>query len=144
MRALLQRVTNARVEVKGQCIGRIDDPGLLALIGVAQGDSRAEAATLARRIAELRILAGEQSVVAAGAPVLVISQFTLYGDTRRGRRPSWSRAAPAAIAEPLVEQVVTGLRERGVQVAIGCFGADMQVTMTADGPFSVMVEADRT
>lgn len=141
MRAVLQRVTQARVDVDGTCVGRIDAPGLLALVGVAQGDSMQDAETLARRIAELRILSQEQSVLDAGAPVLVVSQFTLYGDTRRGRRPSWGAAAAAADAEPLVQQVVTALRERGVQVATGRFGADMQIAMTADGPFTVLVDS---
>ncbi len=144
MRALLQRVTQARVDVGSECVGRIDHPGLLALVGVTHGDSAFQAATVARRIAELRILADEQSVLDRGAPVLLVSQFTLYGDTRWGRRPSWTAAAPAAVAEPLVERVTAELRARGVQVATGCFGADMQITLTADGPFTVTLDTDRT
>lgn len=116
----------------------------MALIGVAQRDSLTEADTLARRISQVRILEGERSVLDLGAPVLVVSQFTLYGDTRRGRRPSWAAAAPVGVAEPLVAHLVDQLRGRGVQVATGRFGAAMQITMTADGPFTVLLETDRT
>ena len=144
MRAVLQRVTQARVDVADECVGRIDNPGLMALIGVAQRDSLTEADTLARRISQVRILEGERSVLDLGAPVLVVSQFTLYGDTRRGRRPSWAAAAPVGVAEPLVAHLVDQLRGRGVQVATGRFGAAMQITMTADGPFTVLLETDRT
>ena len=140
MRAVLQRVTQARVDVGEDCVGRLDRPGLVALVGVTHEDSTAEADVLARKIAELRILSGERSVLDVGAPVLVVSQFTLYGDTRRGRRPSWGAAAPAAYAEPLVDHLVSALRERGVHVETGRFGADMRVTLTGDGPFTVLVE----
>ena len=140
MRAVLQRVTQARVDVADECVGRIDAPGLVALVGVTHEDSTAEAEVLARRIAELRVLSDERSVLDLGAPVLVVSQFTLYGDTRRGRRPSWGAAAPAAHAEPLIEHLVATLRERGVQVETGRFGADMRVTLTGDGPFTILVE----
>lgn len=95
---------------------------------------------LARKLAELRILHGEQSVIGTGAEVLVVSQFTLYGDARKGRRPTWAAAAPGPVAEPLIDAVVTGLRERGVAVATGRFGADMQVSLTNDGPFTVLLE----
>lgn len=140
MRAVLQRVTQARVEVGEECVGRIDAPGLVALVAVTHEDSPAEADILARKIAELRILSEERSVLDLGAPVLVVSQFTLYGDTRRGRRPSWGAAAPAAYAEPLVEHLVAALRERGVHVETGRFGAEMRVTLTGDGPFTILVE----
>ncbi|MBO1753826.1 D-aminoacyl-tRNA deacylase [Allobranchiibius sp. CTAmp26] len=140
MRAVLQRVTRARVDVGDECVGRIDVPGLVALVGVTHDDSSSEADVLARKIAELRILSGEQSVLDLGAPVLVVSQFTLYGDTRRGRRPSWGAAAPAAHAEPLVEHLVAELRQRDVHVETGRFGAQMSVTLTGDGPFTVLVE----
>lgn len=126
--------------VAGECVGRIDKPGLLALVGVAQGDSTSEADVLATKIGHLRMLEGEKSAVDLATPVLVVSQFTLYGDTRRGRRPSWSEAAPAALAAPLVERVVLGLRELDLTVATGRFGADMRIEMTADGPFTVLVE----
>lgn len=141
MRAVLQRVTHARVTVEGEGVGEITREGLLALVGVARGDGAAEVDTLVRKIAELRILPGETSVVDTGAPVLVVSQFTLYGDTRKGRRPSWSHAAPGEEAEPLVDAVVEGLRGRGIEVATGRFGAMMQVELVNDGPFTVLVEA---
>ncbi len=141
MRAVLQRVRRARVTVDGQVVGAIEQPGLVALVGVARGDGAAEAETVVRKIAELRILRDEESVATAGAPVLVVSQFTLYGDTRKGRRPSWSAAAPGAEAEPLIDAVVAGLRARGVEVATGVFGAMMEVELVGDGPFTVLVEA---
>lgn len=141
MRAVLQRVLRARVTVDGQVVGAIERPGLVALVGVARGDGAAEAETVVRKIAELRILRDEESVATAGAPVLVVSQFTLYGDTRKGRRPSWSAAAPGAEAEPLIDAVVAGLRARGVEVATGVFGAMMEVELVGDGPFTVLVEA---
>jgi D-tyrosyl-tRNA(Tyr) deacylase len=139
MRAVVQRVTSARVEVDGQTVGEIGT-GLLALVGVTHEDTSAQAAVLARKLAELRILHGEQSVIGTGAEVLVVSQFTLYGDARKGRRPTWAAAAPGPVAEPLIDAVVTGLRERGVAVATGRFGADMQVSLTNDGPFTVLLE----
>ena len=123
MKAVLQRVSRARVVVEGEVVGALTRPGLVALVGVTHGDGPAEVATLARKIAELRILHGERSVLDDGAPVLVVSQFTLYADTRKGRRPSWNAAAPAPVAEPLVEQVVLALRDRGVEVETGRFGA---------------------
>ena len=141
MRAVLQRVTSARVEVDGEVVGAIDRPGLLALVGVTHGDGPEQVERLARKIAELRILRDEQSVLDTGAPVLVVSQFTLYADTRKGRRPSWGAAAPGAVAEPLVGAVVAALRSRGVQVAEGRFGAMMQVTLVNDGPVTLVVDA---
>jgi len=141
VRAVLQRVTRAGVSVGDQVVGAIDRPGLLALVGVAVGDGPAQVDTVVRKIAELRILEGEESVADTGAPVLVVSQFTLYGDTRKGRRPSWSQAAPGPVAEPLVDAVVAGLRARGIEVAIGAFGAHMQVELVNDGPLTVIVEA---
>lgn len=141
MRAVLQRVRRARVTVGEETVGEIAQEGLLALVGVARGDGPAAVETLVRKIAELRILPGETSVAEVGAPVLVVSQFTLYGDTRKGRRPSWSHAAPGEEAEPLVDAVVAGLRARGIEVATGRFGAMMQVELVNDGPFTVIVEA---
>ena len=141
MRAVLQRVRRARVTVGEETVGEVTREGLLALVGVARGDGPTAVETLVRKIAELRILPGETSVAEVGAPVLVVSQFTLYGDTRKGRRPSWSHAAPGEEAEPLVDAVVAGLRARGIEVATGRFGAMMQVELVNDGPFTVIVEA---
>lgn len=141
MRAVLQRVDGAQVEVAGEVVGAIEGEGLMALVGVTHDDGPEQVATIARKICELRILAGERSVLDMGAQVLVVSQFTLYADVRKGRRPSWSAAAPAEVAEPLVEQVVAAIRERGVQVATGRFGAHMRVGMVGDGPVTILVEA---
>ena len=114
--------------------------GLVVLLGVQRGDGPEQVATVARKIAELRILDGELSAADAGAPILVISQFTLYGDTRKGRRPSWAHAAPGEEAEPLVDAVVADLRGRGLHVETGQFGAMMEVSLVNDGPFTVLVE----
>ena len=141
MRAVLQRVDGARVEVDGEVVGEITGEGLLALVGVTHDDGPEQVALIARKIAELRILSGERSVLDAGASVLVVSQFTLYADVRKGRRPSWNGAAPGAIAEPLVEQVADALRERGITVATGRFGAHMRVGLTGDGPVTILLEA---
>jgi D-tyrosyl-tRNA(Tyr) deacylase len=138
---VVQRVTRASVTVEGEVVGAIDRPGVLALVGVTHDDGPAQVDTIARKIAELRILRDERSVVDEKAPVLVVSQFTLYGDARKGRRPSWSAAAPGDVAEPLVGAVVERLRERGLEVATGRFGADMAVELVNDGPFTVLVEA---
>ena len=115
--------------------------GLVVLLGVQRGDGAEQVATVARKIAELRILDDERSALDAGAPILVISQFTLYGDTRKGRRPSWAHAAPGDEAEPLVDAVVADLRGRGLHVETGQFGAMMEVSLVNDGPFTVLVEA---
>lgn len=141
MRAVIQRVTSASVSVDGEVVGAIGRPGLMVLLGVSRNDGAAQAATMARKIAELRILEGEASASEAGAPVLVVSQFTLYGDTRKGRRPSWSHAAPGPQAEPLIDAVVADLRGRGLEVATGRFGAMMRVALVNDGPFTVLVDA---
>ena len=141
MRAVLQRVTRASVTVDGVVVGAIDRPGLLVLVGVTPGDGPAQVEHVARKIAELRLLRDERSVLDAGAPVLVVSQFTLYGDTRKGRRPTWNAAAPGPVAEPLVAAVVDALRERGVEVATGVFGADMAVELVNDGPVTLLVES---
>jgi len=140
MRAVVQRATAASVSVDGQVVGAIDRPGLVALVGVTHDDGPAEAETLARKIAELRILRDERSALDEDAPVLVISQFTLYADTRKGRRPSWSKAAPGPVAEPLVDAVAEGLRRRGLEVATGVFGANMQVSLVNDGPVTLVLE----
>lgn len=141
MRAVVQRVTRAAVRVDGQVVGEIDRPGLLALVGVTPGDGPAQVEVVARKIAELRILRDERSAVDVGAPVLVVSQFTLYADVRKGRRPTWNAAAPGPVAEPLVDAVVAALRERGLEVATGRFGADMAVELVNDGPVTILVES---
>jgi D-tyrosyl-tRNA(Tyr) deacylase len=141
VRAVLQRVTSAKVEVDGEVVGQIARPGLLALVGVTHDDGPEQVERMARKIAELRILRDEQSVAETGAPVLVVSQFTLHADTRKGPRPSWSAAAPGHVAEPVVDQLVDALRARGIEVATGRFGATMQVSLTNDGPFTLVVDA---
>ena len=140
MRAVAARVTSASVRVGGQVVGAIDEPGLLVLIGVTHSDTPARAVQLARKLHGLRILRDEQSCESTGAPLLVVSQFTLYGQTVKGRRPSWIEAAPAEVAEPLVNAVVDQLRQLGATVATGEFGADMAVASVNDGPFTVLVE----
>jgi len=134
-------VDSASVEVDGEVVGAVEGEGLLVLLGVTHGDGAEQVATIARKICELRILEGERSVSEAGAAVLVVSQFTLYGQTRKGRRPSWTQAAPGPVAEPLVDAVVAAVRERGVEAATGRFGAHMRVSLVNDGPFTVLVEA---
>jgi D-tyrosyl-tRNA(Tyr) deacylase len=140
VRAVLQRVTSASVSVDGEVVGAIDRPGLVALVGVTHDDGPAQVETMARKISELRILRDERSVLDEGAPVLVVSQFTLYADTGKGRRPSWNNAAPGPVAEPLVEAVVEALRARGVEVATGRFGAMMEVSLVNDGPVTLVVD----
>ncbi|WP_433295418.1 D-aminoacyl-tRNA deacylase [Pseudonocardia sp. CA-142604] len=140
MRAVAARVSRAEVRVDGEVVGRIDGPGLLVLLGVARADGPDAVPVMARKLHELRILADERSCAELDAPLLVVSQFTLYGDTRKGRRPSWSAAAPPEQAEPLVEAVVAALRERGATVATGVFGAMMEVESVNDGPFTVLVD----
>jgi D-tyrosyl-tRNA(Tyr) deacylase len=140
VRAVVQRVSSASVEVGGEVVGAIDT-GLLVLIGVTHTDGRAEAAGLARKVHGLRILRDERSVAdTPSAGVLVVSQFTLYGDARRGRRPTWAAAAPGAVAEPLVDQFVAALRALGATVATGVFGADMRVNLINDGPVTLVLE----
>ncbi|MCH6195949.1 D-aminoacyl-tRNA deacylase [Corynebacterium mastitidis] len=140
MRAVLSRVTRASVRVDGTVVGVIEGPGVLALVGVHREDSAEDVATMVRKIAELRLLDGEVSAQDSGAPVLLVSQFTLQGRTAKGRRPSWSHAAPAEAARPLIEAVVEGLRARGIPVEQGRFGAHMEVESVNDGPFTLLVE----
>ncbi|HEX6444158.1 MAG TPA: D-aminoacyl-tRNA deacylase [Streptosporangiales bacterium] len=140
MRAVLQRVREASVAVDGRVVGAIDEPGLLVLVGVTHTDDAGAAHKLATKIWGLRILDGEKSCSDVGAPLLVVSQFTLYADTRKGRRPSWSAAAPGDVAEPLVDEVVAELRRLGATVATGVFGADMQVSLVNDGPVTLIVD----
>jgi len=140
VRAVLQRVARAAVTVEGEVVGRIDRPGLVALVGVTHDDGPEQVATMARKIADLRILHGERSVTDDQAPVLVVSQFTLYADTRKGRRPSWNAAAAGDVAAPVVDQVVAALRVRGVEVATGRFGAHMDIDLVADGPVTIVLD----
>lgn len=141
MRAVVQRVSAAAVSVAGEVVGRIEGPGLVVLLGVTHDDSAERAAKLADKIYGLRILDGERSCADTGAPLLVVSQFTLYADTRKGRRPSWSAAAPRPLSEPLVEHFVAALRNLGAHVETGQFGAMMQVTLTNDGPVTLVLES---
>lgn len=127
--------------VEGRITASFDREGLVAFVGVTHTDSAAEAETIARKIAELRILANEKSVADVGAPVIVVSQFTLYADTKKGRRPSWNGAAPGDVAEPLVDAVVAALRARGIEVGTGVFGAHMDVELANDGPVTLVVDA---
>ncbi|MFI1097753.1 D-aminoacyl-tRNA deacylase [Streptomyces sp. NPDC020917] len=140
MRAVAQRVSEAKVVVDGKTVGAVTGPGLCVLVGVTHDDTVEKAAALARKLWTLRILPDEQSCSDIGGPLLVISQFTLYGDARKGRRPTWNAAAPGPIAEPLVDEVVAQLRKLGATVETGVFGADMKVSLTNEGPFTVVVE----
>jgi D-tyrosyl-tRNA(Tyr) deacylase len=146
MRALLQRVSSASVQVEGRTVGEIG-PGLLVLLGIAEGDTEAEARLLADKTAHMRIFADaagrfQHSLLDVGGAALVVSQFTLYADMRRGRRPSFTPAAAPEVAAPLVEAYAAALRELGVPVETGVFGAMMQVSLTNDGPVTIMLESD--
>jgi D-aminoacyl-tRNA deacylase len=140
MRAVVQRVSRASVAVDGEIVGAIDKPGLLVLVGATHDDTPAQAEKLAAKVWGLRILAGEQSCADLGAPLLVVSQFTLYADTRKGRRPSWSLAAPGEVAEPLVDHFCAALRDLGASVETGRFGAHMDVSLVNDGPVTLILE----
>ena len=143
MRAVVQRVLTASVSVDGEVIGAIDPgagQGLVALIGVTHSDDAAKAHALAAKVWRMRILDGEKSAADCDAPLLLVSQFTLYADTTKGRRPSWNQAAPAAVAATLVEAMVAKLRELGATVATGRFGADMRVSLVNDGPVTIIVD----
>lgn len=142
MRAVLQRVTSASVVVGGEVVGRIDEPGLVVLVGITHDDGPDQVAWLVRKIRDLRILREERSVADVGAPVLLVSQFTLYGDARKGRRPTWAAAAPAPVSEPLYDAVCTGLEALGTRVERGVFGADMAVSLVNDGPVTVILESE--
>lgn len=137
---MVQRVDGASVVVGGETVGEIVGEGLCVLVGVTHDDTPEKAAVLARKLWSVRILEGEKSCSDNGAPLLVISQFTLYGDARKGRRPTWNAAAPGPVAEPLVDEVVAQLRALGATVATGRFGADMRVTLTNHGPFTIVVD----
>lgn len=142
MRVLVQRVLSASVSVDGAVVGEIRpaSQGLLVLIGVTHTDSPDIARRMAEKLWALRILDEERSAADVGAPILVISQFTLYANTDKGRRPSWNAAAPGSVAEPIVEALAAALRELGAQVATGLFGAHMQVSSVNDGPVTLMLE----
>jgi len=140
MRAVVQRVSRASVTVDGRTVGAIEEPGLLVLVGVTHGDIREQAAKLAAKLWGLRILEGEKSACDIGAPLLVISQFTLYADLAKGRRPSWSAAAPGPVAGPLADAVVQALRDLGARVETGVFGARMMVSLVNDGPVTIIVD----
>jgi D-tyrosyl-tRNA(Tyr) deacylase len=140
VRAIATRVSSASVTVDGEVVGRIDRPGLLVLVGATHTDTLDTARGLAGKLFELRILHGDESCATAAAPLLVVSQFTLYARTDKGRRPSWNLAAPGDQAEPLVRELVDELRRRGAAVQTGVFGAMMQVASVNDGPFTVIVD----
>ena len=140
MRAVAQRVSEASVTVDGAVIGAIDGPGLLVLVGVTHDDTPQKARKLAAKLWGLRILDGEKSCSDVAAPLLVVSQFTLYADTARGRRPTWNNAAPGPVAEPLVDAVAAELRALGARVETGKFGADMKVALVNDGPVTIIIE----
>ncbi|MEE1942679.1 D-aminoacyl-tRNA deacylase [Streptomyces sp. TRM 70361] len=146
MRAVVQRVDGARVVVGsgdgggGETVGEIKGEGLCVLVGVTHDDTPEKADRLARKLWGLRVLEGERSCSDTGAPLLVVSQFTLYGDARKGRRPTWQAAAPGPVAEPLVDEVCARLRALGARVETGRFGARMAVSLTNDGPFTVLLE----
>jgi D-tyrosyl-tRNA(Tyr) deacylase len=133
-------VSQASVTVDARVVGAFDEPGLLVLVGVTHTDTQQTATRLAAKIWGLRILEGEKSCSDVGAPLLVISQFTLYASTDKGRRPTWQAAAPGPVAEPLVDAVVTSLRGLGARVETGVFGADMKVSLINDGPVTIIVE----
>lgn len=142
MRVLVQRVTSARVVVDGDVVGEIAPArqGLLALVGITHTDDADIAARMAEKLWRLRVLDGERSAADVAAPILVVSQFTLYADTAKGRRPSWNAAAPGAVAEPLVDAMCDSLRGLGADVQTGVFGADMKVELVNDGPVTVLLE----
>jgi len=142
MRVLVQRVTSASVTVDGEVVGSIrpDGQGLLALVGVTHTDDAGVACRMAEKLWQLRVLDDQRSAADTGAPILVVSQFTLYANTVKGRRPSWNAAAPAAVAEPLVSTFADALRALGAEVQTGVFGAHMDVALVNDGPVTVMLE----
>jgi D-tyrosyl-tRNA(Tyr) deacylase len=140
MRAVVQRVDGASVVVDGETVGEIDGEGLCVLVGVTHDDTKEKAAQLARKLWSIRMLHDEKSCSDIDAPLLVISQFTLYGDARKGRRPTWAAAAPGEVAAPLFDAFVAALRGCGATVRTGVFGADMRVHLVNDGPVTVLVE----
>lgn len=143
MRAVVQRTRGARVTVAGEVVGETTEPGLLVYLGVTHDDGPADVAWTARKIWDLRLLRDERSASDVGAPVLVVSQFTLYGDARKGRRPTWQAAAPGPVSEPLYDAVCAELERLGASVARGRFGADMQVESVNDGPITLVLDSPR-
>ena len=141
MRTVVQRVLTASVTVDGKIVGQIEGPGLVVLLGVTHDDGPEQVAWMARKIWSLRILRDEQSASDVGAPVLVVSQFTLYGDARKGRRPTWNAAAPGEVSEPIYEAFCKELESLGATVARGSFGADMQVALVNDGPITMVLDS---
>ena len=141
MRAVVQVMLSASVSVDSVVVALVDRPGLVVLLGVTHADTHADAARLAAKIWDLRVLDGEKSASDTDAPILVVSQFTLYAETDKGRRPSWSAAAPGDVAEPLVEAFVAELRAKGADVATGIFGADMHVSLVNDGPRTLILDS---
>ncbi len=140
VRAVVQRVGRASVEVDGAVVGAIEEPGLLVLLGVTGSDTPADASRLAQKIFRLRMLQDEASCADTGAPLLVVSQFTLYGEVRKGRRPGWSAAAPRAVSEPLYGEFIDRLRGLGAAVEQGVFGEHMEVSLVNSGPFTLIVD----
>jgi D-tyrosyl-tRNA(Tyr) deacylase len=140
MRAVLQRAISASVSVDGEEVGRLDRPGLVVLLGITHEDGPTEVAWMVRKVRELRIMREERSIADIDAPVLLISQFTLYGDARRGRRPTWQAAAPSEVSHPLYEAVRAALEEAGTHVETGDFGADMAVSLVNDGPVTLVLD----
>lgn len=143
MRAVVQRTLSASVTVAGEVVGATTEPGLLVYLGVTHDDGPADVTWTARKIWELRLLREERSASDVGAPVLVVSQFTLYGDARKGRRPTWAAAAPGPVSEPLYDAVCTELERLGAPVQRGVFGADMQVASVNDGPITMVLDSPR-
>ena len=141
MRVVIQRTLRARVTVGGEVVGETHEPGLLVYLGVTHDDSPADVAWTARKIWDLRLLRDERSASDTGAPVLVVSQFTLYGDARKGRRPTWQAAAPGTVGEPLYDAVCAELERLGARVERGAFGADMQVESVNDGPITLVLDS---
>ena len=140
MRAVIQRALSASVTVDGEVVGAFEGPGLVVLLGVTHDDGTPQVEWMARKIWGLRILRDEQSASDVDAPLLVISQFTLYGEARKGRRPTWNAAAPGPVSEPVYEQVCTALEALGAKVSRGLFGADMQVELVNDGPVTLVLD----
>jgi D-tyrosyl-tRNA(Tyr) deacylase len=140
---VIQRALSASVTVDDEVVGAFDGPGLVVLLGVTHDDGREQVDWMARKIWGLRILRDEQSASDIGAPILVVSQFTLYGDARKGRRPTWNAAAPGPVSEPVYEQVCSALEALGAKVSRGSFGADMRVALVNDGPVTMILDTDR-
>jgi D-aminoacyl-tRNA deacylase len=143
MRAVVQRVSSASVSVDGKVVGAVDGPGLLLLLGVTHDDGPKDVAWMARKVWQTRLFEDEQSASEIDAGVLVVSQFTLYGDARKGRRPTWAAAAPGPVSEPLYEAVCAELEGLGARVSRGVFGAQMQVALVNDGPITLILDSPR-